>query len=149
MIITNIDMYPMTELEAMESLKAEIDAEYEADEKWEALCEELETYTEDMFENSEDWDDFNICSIEDEYVFRHKTITEILDMWHYNYSVKNTVDSFHTAHHIVTIKADENENIHWIRKALYNISLISGYSQFYKHDEYTLHNNYTIFIEYH
>ena len=41
MTTTNINMYAMTEAEAIEALNAEIDAEYEADEKWEELCEEF------------------------------------------------------------------------------------------------------------
>ena len=132
----------MDVIDAMLMEDEELMAELEAQ-----LYDEVEVYTEDMFESEADWDDFNINCIEDAYIFEHKTIFEILNEYKYNYSVKNYVDSFKNDICTITIKAVENDNIHWIRKALYNIAYVSGYSQFYKHDEYTL-KDCTIFIKY-
>ena len=62
----------MDVIDAMLMEDEEFIAELEAQ-----LYDEVETYTEDMFESEADWDDFNICSIEDDYIFNHMSIIEI------------------------------------------------------------------------
>lgn len=121
-----------------EELMAELEAQ---------LYDEVETYTEDMFESEADWDDFNICSIEDDYIFNHMSIIEILDERYCDFTVRQWIDNFHTKHCLITINADCNENIHWYRKAFANISLIAGYVQSKKRDEF-IFNECTVYIQY-
>ena len=132
----------MDVIDAMLMEDEELMAELEAQ-----LYDEIETYTEDMFESEADWDDFNICSIEDDYIFNHMSIIEILDERYCDFTVRQWVDSFHVKHCLITINADRNENIHWYRRAFANISLITGYVQNKKRDEF-IFNECTVYIQY-
>lgn len=132
----------MDVIDAMLMEDEELMAELEAQ-----LYDEVETYTEDMFESEADWDDFNICSIEDDYIFNHMSIVEILDEHNCDFIVRQWIDSFHVKHCLITINADRNENIHWYRKAFANISLIAGYVQSKKRDEF-IFNECTVYIQY-
>ena len=132
----------MDVIDAMLMEDEELMAELEAQ-----LYDEVETYTEDMFESEADWDDFNICSIEDDYIFNNMSIIEILDERNCDFTVRQWVDSFHVKHCLITIDADHNENIHWYRKAFANISHIAGYVQRKKRDEF-IFNDCTVYIQY-
>ena len=132
----------MDVIDAMLMEDEELMAELEAQ-----LYDEVETYTEDMFESEADWDDFNICSIEDDYIFNDMSIIEILDERNCDFTVRQWIDSFHVKHCLITMCADRNENIHWYRKAFANISHIAGYAQRKKHDEF-IFNDCTVYIQY-
>ena len=132
----------MDVIDAMLMEDEELMAELEAQ-----LYDEVETYTEDMFESEADGDDFNICSIEDDYIFNDMSIIEILDERNCDFTVRQWVDSFHVKHCLIIMDADRNENIHWYRKAFTNISHIAGYAQRKKRDEF-IFNDCTLYIQY-
>lgn len=111
------------------------------------LDDEVETYTEDMFESEADWDDFNICSIVNDYVFRHMSIIEILDERNCDFTVRQWIDNFHTKHCLITMDADHNDNVHWYSKAFTNIAHIAGYVQAKRRDEF-IFNECTVYIKY-
>ena len=122
-------------LMADEELMAELEAQ---------LYDEVETYTEDMFESEADWDDFNICCIEDDYIFNHKSIIDILtdngylfEIW--KHSTTNEIQ--------LTINANKNNNIHWLSKAFCKIAYENLYSQRTK-QEYFRFRDCSVIIQY-
>lgn len=119
---------------------------YHCDEFFDVLDEE-ESYTEDMFESEADWDDFNICNIEDDYIFHHMSIIEILDEYECDFTVRQWVDNFHTKQCLITINADCNKNIHWYSKAFDNIALIGGYVRSKNREEF-IFKECTVYIQY-